>query len=157
MVLYACFSGYIPSSTLDSQKQHGTARWTVSSWQLQIKQNNTKISPKCSIFALTIHFSAFLQPLGPSPYHTRAPRRAWQTPLASSSKAGSEKVFAAPKVQTHKKLHLSLGETMLGRRFERQWEDESFTPHHLALSACKQGALVSIFPLLVSKVAVKGQ
>lgn len=66
-------------------------------------------------------------------------------------------MFAAPKVQTHKKLHLSLGETMLGRRFERQWEDESFTPHHLALSACKQGALVSIFPFLVSKVAVKGQ
>lgn len=34
---------------------------------LQIKQNNTKISPKCNILALmtlqTIHFSAFIQPL----------------------------------------------------------------------------------------------
>lgn len=115
---------HIPSKSFDTQKQHSTAllEGPCHHARLQIKQNNTKIILKCSVLALmtlqTIHFS-FIQPLAPLPHHTDAPRRAWQTLVASSSKAGSQKVFAALKLQTcTKKLHLPLGGTMLGRSFE---------------------------------------
>lgn len=113
LCLVFCLQRHIPSNTFDNPEtaQHCWRDCAIlpNSKSRRVTQ---KISLKCNVLALmtlqTIHFSAFIQPLAPLPHHTDAPKRAWQTLVAHSSKAGSEKVLAAPKLQTCTKNYTCL-------------------------------------------------
>lgn len=165
MMFYAWFSGYrdtSPATPLIPRNRTALLEGLCHHDQIQVKQNNTKISPKCNICSgdsLDHLFFSFHSATGSFTISHRCPKKSLaNTGCRQQQSRLRENVCSTKVTNIHQKLPLPLGETMLGRRFEKQWEDEPFTPCNLVLSACKQVALDYFPPFQYLRlVAVQGR
>lgn len=119
--------------------------------QFQIKQSNTKNQPKVQCFSSddsSDHsFFSFHRATGSFTTSHRCPKKSVANTGCTQQQSRLRESACSTKVTNmHQKLHLPSGGTILGRRFEEQWEDEPFIPCNLVPSACKQVVLDSIFP-----------